>query len=53
MDNGFVQVTLSKPEGIVTGIRYNGLDNMLEIRNEETNRGYVQLANLKITHRNT
>ncbi|PRQ20941.1 putative rhamnogalacturonan endolyase [Rosa chinensis] len=44
MDNGFVQVTLSNPEGIVTGIRYNGIDNLLEIRNEETNRGYWDLV---------
>nr|GMD93927.1 rhamnogalacturonate lyase-like isoform X1 [Ipomoea batatas] len=40
MDNGIIQVTLSKPGGIVTGIRYNGIDNVLEIRNNESNRGY-------------
>ncbi|VFQ99017.1 unnamed protein product [Cuscuta campestris] len=40
MDNGIIQVTLSKPDGIVTGIRYNGIDNLLEIRNNESNRGY-------------
>ncbi|KAM1023390.1 hypothetical protein TB2_044139 [Malus domestica] len=44
MDNGIVQVTLSKPDGIVTGIRYNGIDNLLEIRNEESNRGYWDLV---------
>ena len=41
MDNGILEVKLSKPGGIVTGIRYNGIDNLLEVLNEEENRGYV------------
>ncbi|PHU20511.1 hypothetical protein BC332_11662 [Capsicum chinense] len=40
MDNGILQVTLAVPDGIVTGITYNGIDNLLEVRNNETNRGY-------------
>ena len=41
MENGIVQVTLSVPDGIVTGIRYNGVDNLLEVLNKESNRGYL------------
>ncbi|KAL5777443.1 hypothetical protein ACOSP7_010369 [Xanthoceras sorbifolium] len=44
MDNGILQVTLSNPEGIVTGIRYNDIDNLLEVLNDESNRGYWDLV---------
>ncbi|GAB4839482.1 hypothetical protein Ancab_029006 [Ancistrocladus abbreviatus] len=44
MDNGILQVTISKPEGLVTGIRYNGIDNLLEQQNAEDNRGYWDLV---------
>ncbi|KAL0812927.1 hypothetical protein Bca101_069370 [Brassica carinata] len=44
MDNGIARVTLSKPDGIVTGIEYNGIDNLLEVLNEESNRGYWDLV---------
>ena len=41
LDNGLVQVTLTKPGGIVTRISYGGVDNLLEFHNPETNRGYI------------
>ncbi|CAN1159366.1 Rhamnogalacturonate lyase [Linum perenne] len=44
MDNGIAQVTMSNPEGIVTGIRFGGLDNLLEVLNQEINRGYWDLV---------
>ncbi|KAK6116097.1 hypothetical protein DH2020_008366 [Rehmannia glutinosa] len=40
MENGILRVTLSKPDGIVTAIKYNHIDNLLEIANDESNRGY-------------
>ncbi|KAK1395986.1 Rhamnogalacturonan endolyase [Heracleum sosnowskyi] len=44
IDNGILQVTLSNPDGIVTGIRYNGVDNLLEVLNKEDNRGYWDIV---------
>uniref|UniRef100_A0A803LK80 rhamnogalacturonan endolyase n=2 Tax=Chenopodium quinoa TaxID=63459 RepID=A0A803LK80_CHEQI len=44
LDNGIARVTISKPGGIVTGIAYNGIDNLLESRNPEDNRGYWDLV---------
>ncbi|KAL3504973.1 hypothetical protein ACH5RR_034814 [Cinchona calisaya] len=44
MDNGLLQVTLSNPDGIVTGICYNGIDNLLEVLNAESNRGYWDIV---------
>ncbi|KAI5355781.1 hypothetical protein L3X38_008676 [Prunus dulcis] len=44
MDNGILQVTLSKPDGIVTRIQYNSIDNLLEVLNEEVERGYWDLV---------
>ncbi|KAJ4721053.1 Rhamnogalacturonate lyase family protein [Melia azedarach] len=44
MDNDILQVTISKPDGHVTGIQGYGIDNMLEVRNKEINRGYWDLV---------
>jgi len=41
MENGILTLTLSNPGGIVTGIQYNNIDNLLEVLNDESNRGYV------------
>ncbi|OVA17592.1 Rhamnogalacturonate lyase [Macleaya cordata] len=43
MDNGLVQVNLSSPSGFITGIQYNGTDNLLEVLNNEETRGYWDL----------
>ncbi|KAI4321449.1 hypothetical protein MLD38_034829 [Melastoma candidum] len=44
MDNGLVGVTLLNPEGSISGVRYGGVDNLLEVLNEENNRGYYDIV---------
>ncbi|MCO5600862.1 hypothetical protein L7F22_054979 [Adiantum nelumboides] len=44
LENGIVEVRLSKPQGIVTGIEYASLDNLLEFRNTDINRGFLYMA---------
>ncbi|XP_074263661.1 uncharacterized protein LOC141586359 isoform X1 [Silene latifolia] len=43
IDNGILQMTISNPDGIVTKIVYNGIENLLEETNTEDNRGYWDL----------
>ncbi|KAG9440118.1 hypothetical protein H6P81_020283 [Aristolochia fimbriata] len=44
IDNGIVTLTLLNPEGSVTRIRYNGIDNLMQLNARETNRGYWDLV---------
>lgn len=41
IDNGILQLTLTNPGGIIRGIKYNGIDNLLELNNKDLNGGYV------------
>ncbi|KAI5654686.1 hypothetical protein M9H77_31873 [Catharanthus roseus] len=40
MDNGPIKVTLSNPGGMVTGIEYKEIDNVLDAHQRESRRGY-------------
>ncbi|XP_059307364.1 uncharacterized protein LOC132058946 isoform X2 [Lycium ferocissimum] len=40
VNNGLFNITFSVPGGMVTGIQYNGIDNLLEDENKDDNRGY-------------
>ncbi|KAL8152123.1 hypothetical protein V2J09_021931 [Rumex salicifolius] len=41
---GLINITIANPSGYVTGIRFNGVDNLLETDNEESNRGYFDIV---------
>ena len=41
IDNSLLAVTIAKPGGFVSGIKYNGMDNILDEQNPEDDRGYV------------
>lgn len=41
IDNGLLQLTLSNPGGLIRGIQYNGMDNLLELHNQDLNGGYL------------
>ncbi|KAH0711338.1 hypothetical protein KY289_007297 [Solanum tuberosum] len=44
VDNGIFNITFSVPGGMVTGIQYNGIDNLLENGNKDDNRGYWDIV---------
>lgn len=41
LTNGLVNLTLTVPDGMVSGVTYKGSDNLLDTRNAEDNRGYL------------
>lgn len=40
LGNGLVQLTISNPQGLLTGVKYGGMDNVLDIKSDEYNRGW-------------
>ncbi|KAJ4703895.1 Rhamnogalacturonate lyase [Melia azedarach] len=40
LDNGSVRLTISKPQGYLIGIQYGGMDNLLDLKLNESSRGY-------------
>ncbi|CAN4114795.1 unnamed protein product [Withania somnifera] len=44
MSNGLASITLSIPDGHVTGISYGGVENILATQNVESNRGYWDIV---------
>ncbi|CAK9325542.1 unnamed protein product [Citrullus colocynthis] len=44
MDNGIIGVNLSNPMGMVIGIQYKGIENLLEVDNSEDDRGYWDIV---------
>lgn len=44
MDNGFLRVIFSVPEGMILGINYGGIDNLLNGVGDTDNRGLVHTA---------
>lgn len=44
LDNGLLAVTIAKPGGFVTGIKYNGMDNILDEQNPADDRGYWNIV---------
>ncbi|KAL0396467.1 UNVERIFIED_CONTAM: hypothetical protein Scaly_0095100 [Sesamum calycinum] len=44
IDNGIVKLTLLKPSGMITSVGYKGINNVLEYRFKETQRGYWDIV---------
>lgn len=41
MDNGILQVSIANPKGYVLGIKYKDIENLLDQKNSERDRGYI------------
>lgn len=39
INNGVVEITWTNPGGIIKGIKYKGIDNLLEEKNKDLNGG--------------
>lgn len=48
MDNGNVEVTFNNPQGDVIGIRYGGVDNLLEPHLRQSRKGFVLIFFIRI-----
>ncbi|TYG40422.1 hypothetical protein ES288_D12G091400v1 [Gossypium darwinii] len=44
IDNGLVEVTIENPSGHLSGIKYKGMLNVLETRNNNNNKGYWDIV---------
>ncbi|KAI5436093.1 hypothetical protein KIW84_022513 [Lathyrus oleraceus] len=51
ISNGIISLTLSNPRGYVKGVSYAGIDNVLDEKNEENDRGYLDISSGKLTQR--
>lgn len=41
LDNGTVQIIITKPGGNVAGVKYGGMDNVLDASYKDSSRGYM------------
>ncbi|KAB2036924.1 hypothetical protein ES319_D03G036300v1 [Gossypium barbadense] len=44
IDNGLVEVTIENPSGYLIGVKYKEMENVLERRNHNSNRGYWDIV---------
>lgn len=40
MENGILKLTMSQPDGALTGIQYGGMKNLLDTKLTQSQRGY-------------